>query len=309
MASWILLVVAAQFLYAIAVIIDKYVVTTPTLPRPAVYAFYVSLLSLVGLVVVPFGDVTLPSSENALYALLSGATYIFGILLLFSSLSRAEASDVIPVVGAASAVVTFFMQLYFFEEPLPAQFLLGFVLLVVGTMFISHYRFKWRGLLMALFSGVFLGASTMFVKLVFDDMTFASGFFWTRMANVLGGLALLLWPPIFYAVTQHEREPAKRAGWLIILNKSISGGAFLLILFAIKDGIVPIINAMQGLQFVFLLIFASGCSLWMPLCFSDGKGVEKMTQKIIATVFIIAGLVVLYDGVEYFFSFISNVNV
>jgi len=294
MELWIFLVVAAQFLYAIAILIDKYLVSTPELPRPVVYAFYVAMLSLVALVVLPFGAVSIPSGGVFVYAVVSGVLYVLGILSLFTSLKRAEASDVVPIVGVASSLVAFIVQFFFFDDSLPPHFLGGFVLLVVGTALLSHYRLRWKGFFVAVGAGVFLGLSTLFVKMVFGETTFANGFFWTRMANVVAGATLLLWPPVWYAVTKHEREPAKRAGRLIILAKVISGAAFLLVLMAIAQGNVSIINAMQGLQFVFLLIFASGCSFWMPLCFSDAHGQKKLLQKIIATGVIVAGFFVLF---------------
>lgn len=308
MELWIGLVIIAQLLYAITVVIDKYIVTNPEMPRPAVYAFYTSMLSIVAVAVLPFGFFNFSSSIGSVeipntlhdtyvifgYSLISGITYILGILLLFSALRRAEASDVIPIIGSTSALTIFLLTTFILHDPLPERFALGFGLLVIGTALISHFRFKWRGLLMIIIAGFFFGVSTMTIKLVFNATSFVDGFFWTRIANVLAALFLLAWPPVFYAVTRHETAPARKAGMLIVASKVINGVAFILILVAISMGSIAIISAMQGLQFVFLLILASGCTFWLPLCFHDAGSDMKMIQKIIAIGIIVVGFFALF---------------
>ena len=130
MELWIILIIVAQFLNALVVVVDKYIVTTPELPRPSVYAFYVALLSAAASVIMlpisftslgdTFGDVLRPHSfEIGLkifgFSILAGLCYVFGIILLFNALKRADASDVVPVVGASSALVTFFVGMFVFD--------------------------------------------------------------------------------------------------------------------------------------------------------------------------------------------------
>jgi hypothetical protein len=55
-----------------------------------------------------------------------------------------------------------------------------------------------------------------------------------------------------------------------------------------------LISAMQGLQFVFLLVLASGCTFWMPLCFHDAGDDKKIVQKIVATGVIVVGFFTLF---------------
>jgi len=309
MELWIILVIIAQLLNALVVVIDKYIVTTPELPQPPVYAFYVALLSALTLLVIlplsftplseSFGGVEWPYSfEIGLrifgHSLVAGLLYVAGIIMLFNALKRADASDVIPVVGSASAVVSFFMGTFFFNDPLPHNFYFGFIFLVLGTALISHYRFKWRGLLLVIGSGAFIGMNTMLVKSVFNLTSFVDGYFWTRLGNVIAGLLLLLWPPVYYAVTRFEAEPAKKASAFIVLSKGISGAAVILILMAISQGSLPIINAMQGLQFVFLLVLSLGCTAWMPLCFYDGAGEKRIFQKVVAIGIMFIGFVTLF---------------
>ncbi len=293
------MVVVAQFFNAVVVLIDKYLVSHPVLPRPTVYAFYVSMLSGVALILLPFGVISFPGFLVIWQSLFSGITFVVAIVFLYLALQRADASDVVPVLGATSAIATFILRFYFIDESLPTNFIWGFLFLVLGTAFISHYRFKWRGLSLIILSGVLLGVSTMLVKLVFVELEsipagFANGFFWTRMANVVAGLGLLLWPPTFFAVTCSERKSAYKAKWLIVANKALGGFAFLLILIAINLGDVAIVNALGGMQFVFLLVFAFICSKRLPALFRDAESPENLRQKIIAVSIIVLGFFVLF---------------
>ncbi len=299
MDFWILLVVAAQFLSAAVVLVDKFLVTHPTLPRPAVYAFYIAGLSIVAVVVLPFGVVSIPTVAIGGYSLLAGFTYVIAILIFYSALQRADASDVVPVVGAAAAVTTFLFRFYVTDDPLPPHFVWGFLFLVVGTALISHYRFRWRGFTMVVIAGVLLGVSSMFIKLVFlhtgpGIAGFANGFFWTRMANVVAALSLLLWPPTLYAVTRHERSAAKRATGYIIANKTLAGVASLLVLVAISLGDVSLVNALGGLQFVFLFFFVLLCGKWFPEFFRDARSKQGLAQKGVAISIIVTGFFVLF---------------
>ena len=299
MEWWILLVVVAQFLFAIVTLIDKYLVSHPTLPRPAVYAFYVSLLSSVALLVLPFVSIEVPDPYVAGFALLSGVAYVISILLLYSALQRADASDVVPVVGVAAAITTFVLRFYFIDETLPANFAWRFLFLIIGTALISHYRFRWRGLSMVVLSGILMGVSTMFVKVVFLNTGvgvdgFINGFFWTRMANVLAGLGLLLWPPTFYAVVSYERKAARRGARYIVANKTLAGVAFLFVLVAINLGDVSLVNALAGIQYVFLLVLAFLLSKRLPQFFRDAQTSYGLAQKGVAIAIIVTGFFVLF---------------
>ena len=105
MQSWLAFAIFAQFLFALSTLVDKHIVTRAgTIGKPIVYAFYVALLS--GFVVVLFPFVSIPSGHVLLLSLVNAATFTAAIYLLYCALSTARASDVSPVVGGVSAIVT-----------------------------------------------------------------------------------------------------------------------------------------------------------------------------------------------------------
>ena len=84
MLTWIVLAALAQFITALIVLVDKYVLVSQAhLGKPVVYAFYVSALSGVVIVLVPFGVISVPSLTVLALSLLALVPYIGPLIILF----------------------------------------------------------------------------------------------------------------------------------------------------------------------------------------------------------------------------------
>jgi drug/metabolite transporter (DMT)-like permease len=295
MITWIGLVVVAQLMNASTVLIDKYLlVKTNGVRNPVAYAFYVSMLSGVVLVMVPFGFVSWPSLSLVGLSLLTAVSYVFSILLLYSVLKAAIPSDVIPVVGAVSAVTTFSLAFLFLHQDLPGGFLPAFILLTLGLLLISHFRFDRRSFCLTFLSGIFFGVSIFLVKIIFLDASFADGFFWSRIANVLVALPLLLLPANLAAIRGVVKKSSPDVKWLVVGNKALAGFSFIFILMAVKLGSVSVVNALSGLQFVFLLGFAYLGARLFPEIFHGEIHPHNFPHKIFGIALIVMGFLALF---------------
>lgn len=76
-------------------------------------------------------------------------------------------------------------------------------------------------------------------------------------------------------------------------NKTLSGIAFALLNYAIAIGSVTLVNAMQGLQYVFLLIMVAILSYKYPNILTEAVSRKSLTQKIIAVTLIGLGLAMI----------------
>lgn len=292
---WITLAVVGQLFYAVSVLIDKYVLVTPKgIGRPIVYVFYVSLLSAVVLLLAPFG-VGMPSAQVVWLSVASAVSFMFSIYLLYSALQCCgKASDIVPVIGALSAITTFALAFVFLDQDLSEYFYVPFALLVIGTLFISHFRFTLRLTKMVIFSGIFFGTSVLLMKILFLEAGFLDGFFWSRMANVGGALFILAMPAWRSAIFGGTRSSSSGVKWLVVGNKVLSGAAAALTFVAIYLGSVSVVNAMAGLQFVFILAFAYFFGSWFPAIFSGEIHPHKFPHKLYGVILIAAGLAFLY---------------
>ncbi len=292
---WIYLIVIAQLLNAVVTLVDKHFVTSTLIGKPVVYVFYIGILSGVVVLLLPFGVVLVPTITVLWLSLVVGISYVFALLFLYKSLKLSDASDVAPAFGAVSAVATLGFSFMFLGGSLSGNFLYGFVLLVVGTFITSYFHLTKKATLFLIVAGIMFSFSTVFLKELFNQTAFWNGFFWSRLANVLGVAILFLWPNNARAVLENIKTSSMSTKTAVVVNKIIAGLAFLLILYAIKLGDVSVINALTGVQFAFLLLFAVLFTKRFPNYFYESiHHRHTVLRKAVATIIIIAGLALLF---------------
>ncbi|MDD5068391.1 MAG: EamA family transporter [Candidatus Pacebacteria bacterium] len=291
---WILLVVCAELLNALVVLFDKYLVTKK-FPHSVVYAFFVGALSSIVLVLIPTGKIFFPSTKITILALLSGVTYIQAIVYLYKALRRVkDPADVVPVVGAAIAISTFIFSFFILKESLPSSFLLSSFFLILGTLLTSHFSFKPKIFFYIFASGLALGLSSVFVKIVLADTTFINGFFWSRIGNVFGALTLFFWPNNLRLIKEGFRQSSSGTKAMVVLGKVLAGVAAVLILYTIKLSSASLVNALVGLQYVFLLLFGFLFGKRFSEFVYSPKYSYEIFHKVISVSFIVAGFMLLF---------------
>lgn len=293
--SWIYLVLLAQFINAVVVLVDKFLLTSKNIARPLVYVFYVSMLSGVAVLILPFGVVSWPTISVIWLSLIIGAAFTLSIYFLYSALFSADASDVSPAVGAVSALASLLFSSLFLKSVLTGNFLIGFILLIAGTALMSYFRFSRRVTGCVLLAGVFFALSAVMIKMLFNLTPFWNGFFWSRLGNVAVALPLLFWPANRQTFWRNAKISSFKTKFFVLTSKFMAGIAFLLILISIKLGNVALINAMAGTQFVFLLFFALMFTKTFPYYFYETVHHQPIViQKILATFLIVIGYFLLF---------------
>ncbi len=309
--NWIVLAVAAQFLNALVALIDKRIVSDDKiLPRPFVYAFYTCLIAGVWIIVyfislfpLPFGihlpsfsNVIRPSLEVVALSFLAAYTFFTALVSMFTALRTADAADVVPVVGATSAVASFGLGYFFLHTEISSNFALGIALLSIGTFLVSHFHFTIKTALTAMHAGIFFALHYIAIKGLFLVTSFDDGFFWSRIAFMFYAASLLMNPTFFEKIKEQTKATTKQAGLLIFSNKIIAGVSTILILKATDLGDVAVVQALGGLQFVFILLLGIFFSLG-PKKVHVGEVYKKETilQKALSVAIIALGFLVLFD--------------
>ncbi len=271
MALWLLFAIGAQFITAVSVLIDRHIVVKAQhIGKPIVYAFYVSVLSFFVVALIPFG-VGLPSAALLGYSVLHAAAFFSAIFFLYSALSHARASDVAPVVGAISALTTLIAAPLLLDGDISSSVIAPIILLAAGTALISHFHFTRAAVRFTLLAGITFGAVAMTTKFVFMETTFVDGFFWTRIMSVCLACSLLLLPSLRIQIFSGGARSSQGSRYLVLGNKILGGSAAILTAFAISLGSVSVVNALSGLQFAFLFLFALVFAPYMPLLREGSK--------------------------------------
>ncbi len=311
--TWLFLAATAQFFNAVVAILDKFIVSDErVLPRPFVYAFY-SCLVTGGWVVVYFislipglGELGLPNFDNVKsptiqvvgMSLLAAYTFFFALVSMYDALKHADASDVMPVVGAVSAVSSFGMTYLFLGGNLTQNFIWGVALLSTGTLLVSTGRFKVKVFLNTLHSGIFFALHYITMKGLFLETNFDDGFFWTRVSFVVFALTLLLVPVYFEKIKEQTKNTTRRAGVLVLHTKVLAGVAAFLLLKATDLGEVSVVQATDGLKFVFILFLGVIVGKFTPITAGENdEDAKTIFRKALYVAVIAIGFVILFVDV------------
>lgn len=295
MFVWVSLIVLAQAINAVTVLIDKYIVASDRgIHSAGAYAFYSAMLSGVVLFLLPFGVISLPSSEVLWMSALSGVLYIFSLYTLYTALKYLSTTDVAPVLIVFSSISTAILASAFLAEDLPSSFIPAFIMMIGGALMVYCFCFSWRIFALAIVSGLLLGAATFMLKLIFIYSTsYWNAMFWPLIANAV--VALLLFIPFrFEELREGMEKSSNHAKGLVLLSKTLGGVVFALILFAISLGSVSVINALSGLQLVFLLVFVWLFQSKLPKPFLGEIFPGRMWLKVVGTIAIVLGLAALF---------------
>lgn len=308
--SWILLATLGQFLNAVVAILDKYIVSDEkALPRPFVYAFYSCLLTgfwalvyflgvIPGLHELGFPSYELikpPSLTVVAMSFLAAYTFFMALVSMYDALKHADASNVMPIIGSVSALSSFGMSYLFLDAQLHANFIWGIVILAAGTLLVAQTLPKMAVILHVVHSGIFFALHLITMKGLFLETSFDDGFFWSRIAFVLFALSLLLVPAYLVKIKQQTKSTSKKTGVIVLCTKVMAGIAAFLLLKATDLGEVSVVQALDGLKFVFILIIGIVFAHKLPDSATD-RDTRPATffRKLLYVIVILVGFFMLF---------------
>lgn len=307
---WLLLATAGEFLNAVVSILDKYIVTDEkTLPRPFVYAFYSCLVGGGWLLIYVIGfipgmsafgiptlkNVQVPSIQVVGMSFLAAYTFFMALVSMYDGLKHADASDVMPVIGAVSAMSSFAMSFFFFHITLTGHFLAGVLLLSLGTFLVSRVRFTKTVTLHTIHSGVFFALYYIAMKALFLDTSFDNGFFWSRLSLMLYALSLLLVPTYYDKIMEQTKKVTKKSGLLVLVAKASAGIASFMLLKATDLGIVSVVQSLDGLKYVFIILMSIIIGRYIPTAAGENEySAGTILRKVLYVSLISVGFVILF---------------
>jgi len=289
---WLLIVILANVFYALAFVIDKYIVSR-ALPHPIVYTFYVGILSIGVLILIPFGF-NFPSFEQLIFALLAGLAQIIGYIFLYKALHLGEVSRIIPFIGGFLAIFTFILASSFIGERLTGQQFIAFILLVVGGLILSIKKgvfFKKRFAL-AILAALAFAILWVINKYLFMGASFISAIVWIRTATAIIALFLLIPKKNRKKIFKKTEKLKKGTVKYVISGRILSVLGALGIYVAVFLGSVVLVNSLQGIQYVFIMILALILFKKFPKL-KEQFNKEVIFQKILAIILIGIGLILL----------------
>lgn len=303
--SWLIIAIIAYFLLALVNIGDKLFLGN-FVPNYKAYSALVAILGMVVFVIAPW-FLSWPGTSVFILSLVSGALFILALITFFFSLQVGQASRVIPFIGGLVPIFSLGFSYVLLSERLGLEQLVAFALLIIGTVImvrLPHKTHWWtdiwekihpthdtKELLIAVCSSILFAGSFVSTKLVYEQTDFFNGFLWIRLGSFIVGLLLITNPATRKAFVNTIKSIPTKQGGLFITNQLFGAGGFLLQSFAISLGSVALVNALQGVQYVFVIILAAIASIFFPkLAGDEDIDIKIIIEKIFAALIIGGGL-------------------
>ena len=308
--TWILLATAGQFINAIVAFLDKYIVSDETaLPKPFVYAFYSCLLTGFWVVIYLLGfipglkelgfphlsNIHAPTIQTVAMSFLAAYTFFMALVSMYSALRSGEAVNVMPIIGTISAVSSFGMVYLFLDVNLNPSYIWGIAVLSLGTLLVAQTLPNIDEVLHVIHSGIFFALHFITMKGLFMQTSFDDGFFWSRIGFVLFALSLLLVPTYYKKIREQTSNTSRTTGLLVVLTKVLAGVAAFLILKATDLGDVAVVQALDGIKFVFILLMTIFFATILPdsVAIHISKPSEVM-RRVLYVMVIVTGYFILF---------------
>jgi drug/metabolite transporter (DMT)-like permease len=296
--SWLLITILAYFLLAFSAMGDEYLLNGK--PNPKNYSFYTGALGVLTLLLIPFVGFTMPSLPLLLLALVTGVIFIIANFFYFTALEKFELSRVSPAIGGLLPVFTFIIVLFpnGSNSLSPAQ-IIAFVLLVLGSIFITlkaGKSFSPKGLLIAGFSALLFAITFVLSKHVYSGMPFWSGLMLMRVGSFLLAIWLIFTKEVKDELFHKKPTFQKKTGFIFILNQIAGATGYIFQSWAVALvplAFLPFINALEGIKYVFILIFVPIIAKFAPQLSQEKNSVKSIIQKSISIILIIVGLFLL----------------
>lgn len=304
--SWIAVALAAYFLLALVNLLDKFLVDQ-VIKNSRAYAFIACTMGLAAFAAAPW-FLAWPGWPLFGFNLLNGGIFVLAIWLLYEALHRGEASRVLVVVGGLTPIFSLIFSIWFFKEQLAPHEWFGFGLLLSGLLIIIflpvHRSYLARilhkfnlatagvgNLSPAILSALAYSLYFISTKQAYASQPFVSAFIWTRLGAALFVLLFLIRRVDRQAIANlwQPTRPGHHK-YLIVVNQIAGSLGFILQNYAIFLGSVVLVNALQGVQYAFLLIISTGLALAAPRLLKETFSWRILLQKSAAVAVIAAGL-------------------
>lgn len=318
---WLLVSIISYFMHAGVYVADKFLLSKK-IHSSIAYAFFVGIWSIFNIFLLYF-DPWIPSARELGIDLLAGMLFLVTLVFWYKALHQSEATRVVPIVGALVPIFSFILSFLFLGEGLNSNQLLAFFILINGGVLISikhtkfyalkevkekfkytfgnlfgvvsaEYRPASRLLMNSITSAMLFAAYYVLIKYIYNTQPFIGGFVWSRMGSFLGVIIIFLVPEWRKLISKHRKAASKPKNFgIFILIRIIAAAAFIMINYAISLGNVALVNALQGVQYIFLFIIVLIISTKYPKILKEEMGGDVLVQKMIGASLICIGLYML----------------
>ncbi|MHA1988724.1 MAG: EamA family transporter [Promethearchaeota archaeon] len=291
--DWFLYAVTATFLWSLAAIILKFV-RVKYIKSTIGYMVITSPMALLGLLLLFFGRVQIPSTKYIIYIIITAFTGIAAYGLYIAAIHKEEISRVITLYNAIP-LVTLILATIFLKEILTLKDYLAFPLIIIGSTLISIKKVEnklilSKGISLVLISLFLFSVQAIILKIA-ADVDYISFMIIRWLAMLLIVILIFIssnW--VRNKVKQTIKQLNKKRLCLIYTAEAMGMIGFIFSYLAIQRGPVSLVSLVQGTESLFVIVLAAFISIFMPHILKEEINKKTMALKIISALLIIIGL-------------------
>ncbi len=297
--TWLLVIILAYLLFSLTSLGDRYLLLGP--PNSKSYAFYVGILSILVLPLAPFVEFSLVSPIHLFLCFLAGTVFVLFTFSLFTGFEKFEASTMVPAFGGFLPLFTLGLTFVFFGGGvvLKGWDLLAFLILILGSVLItksSSNKLSFPSLKIALVTALLASLYFILAKYVYSSLGFWTGFIWMRIGSFVAALFFVFSKEVKREIFKGQFAFTKKTFPIFFFVQGMGAAAFILQNWAVDladTTFLPVINALMGVQYVFLFAFSLLLSYKFPWVWKEKLSKRNIIEKSVAIITIAAGLAIL----------------
>jgi uncharacterized membrane protein len=274
---------------------DKFLITARKI-EPVNYTFYTVVTGLALLVIWPWVFAPL-AIEYIVLNLVSGAFFSLAMYVFYLALSQGEVSRVIPYIFGLVPVFDITISLITGHNSLKLNEFSAAFLLVPGALLVSHHkRDNWaKHLALKTLSAFLFSFYFAFWQFASRSGPVLNNLMWNRVGAALVLILLLVFAGYRNKVFSVRKIENRKQTSLLFVFKQILGGAnFVFLSYLFSVGKIPLINALQGFRYLFLLVLSYFISKHKNHIMNEDLTRVIFTQKTFGIVLIFMGTILLF---------------
>ncbi len=318
---WLIITITSYFINAGVYVADKFLLSKK-IHSSVTYAFFVGVWSIFNFVILIF-DPWMPNLREFGLDVSAGLLFLLTLVFWYKALHQSEATRVVPIVGALIPIFSFMLSYVFLGESLGQQQLLAFIILINGGILISvkqtrfyiwdeisnklrnvfgdvfggihaDYRPTRRLIINSVASSLLFASYYVLIKYIYSTQPFIGSFVWSRLGTFIGTMIILFVPAWRRSIAKHQKNQTSPGNLIFFFSvRLLAALAFIMLNWAISLGNVALINALQGVQYVFLLALVLFLSRKFPSILKEELGGGILAQKLIGASLVCVGLYML----------------
>jgi bacterial/archaeal transporter family protein len=292
--GWIVFSILAALAWAIANIIDKFVLTN-WVNKPAVPLQIFGVVGLMSSLIVyflrGFSDLSI---SNILLALFAGLLYALMSYFYYFAVKLGDISRVIPLFYLAPLFILLLASVFIGEQFTAIKYA-GIFLLVFGSLLISIKDFSkitfGKASWLMILSALAMSLEQIITKYLLSFTDFWTIFSWIRIGSFLALIPvyILNYSDLISAINKN----GKKVLLVISMNEAINIAGVIFITIAASIGYITLVNSIASIQPLFVLALVLFMGVFFPKFLNEKNEKSTILVKLAAILTMLAGAIMV----------------